>query len=50
MVCWDADRLNLWRVGVRRGSRWLSTEAAKSEERILGTRDLQREHFAWDTL
>jgi uncharacterized protein len=49
-VCWDADRLNLWRVG-RRPDPWLlSTEAARSEERIVWARDLQGERFAWEEL
>ena len=39
-VCWDADRLNLWRVGIRPDPRLLSTEAAMSEERIAWARDL----------
>ena len=34
-VCWDADRLNLWRVGIRPNLRFLSTEAARSEERMV---------------
>ena len=34
-VCWDADRLNLWRVGRRPDPRLLSTEAARSEEHIV---------------
>lgn len=29
-VCWDADRLNLWRVGIRSDPHGLSTEAARS--------------------
>ncbi len=49
-VCWDADRLNLWRVGIRPDPRFLSTEAARSGERILWARDLLREHFAWEKL
>ncbi len=49
-VCWDADRLNLWRVGIRPDPRFLSTEAARSEERILWARGLQGEHFAWEDL
>jgi hypothetical protein len=28
-ICWDSDRLNLWRVGIRPDLRWLSTEAAR---------------------
>jgi len=49
-VCWDADRLNLWRVGIRPDPRWLSTEAARSGERIVWARDLQGEHFGWEEL
>ena len=49
-VCWDADRLNLWRVGRRPDPRLLSTRAARSEERILWARHLQGEHFTWKDL
>jgi uncharacterized protein len=49
-VCWDADRLNLWRVGIQPDPRFLSTQAARSEERIAWARDLQQEHFAWKDL
>ncbi len=49
-VCWDADRLNLWRVGIRPDPRWLSTEAARSGERIAWARGLQREQLAWEDL
>jgi uncharacterized protein len=49
-VCWDADRLNLWRVGFEPDPRFLSTQAARSEERIAWARDLQQEHFAWNEL
>ncbi len=49
-VCWDADRLNLWRVGIRPDPRLLSTGAARSGGRIAWARDLQREHIVWDEL
>ncbi len=49
-VCWDADRLNLWRVGIKPNSRWLSTEAARSGGRINWARELQREQVAWEDL
>jgi uncharacterized protein len=49
-VCWDADRLNLWRVGIRPDPHWLSTEAARSEERIGWARGLQWKHFSWEEL
>ena len=49
-VCWDADRLNLWRVGIRPDPHWLSTEAARSEERIGWALGLQWKHFSWEEL
>ena len=49
-ACWDADRLNLWRVGIRPDPRLLSTEAARNGGRIKWARDLQREHVAWEEL
>jgi uncharacterized protein len=49
-VCWDADRLNLWRVGFEPIPAFLSTEAARNEERIAWGRDLQQERFSWETL
>ena len=49
-VCWDADRLNLWRVGIGPDPRLLSTGAARNGGRIIWARDLQREHIAWEEL
>ena len=49
-VCWDADRLNLWRVGIRPDPRLLSTGATRNGGRIEWARDLQRDHVAWDDL
>jgi uncharacterized protein len=49
-VCWDADRLNLWRVGIAPVPRLLSTGAARRGERISWARGLQREHLAWEDL
>jgi uncharacterized protein len=49
-VCWDADRLNLWRVGIRPDPRLLSTGAARNGGRIAWARGLQREHVAWEDL
>lgn len=46
-VCWDADRLNLWRVASRPSPVLLSTEAARSLERIEWARELQEECFTW---
>jgi uncharacterized protein len=49
-VCWDADRLNLWRVGFEPDPRFLSTEAARNEERIVWARELQQKTFTWEEL
>ena len=49
-VCWDADRLNLWPVGIRPDPHWLSTKAARSEERIGWARGLQWKHYSWEEL
>jgi uncharacterized protein len=49
-VCWDADRLNLWRVGFEPDPRFLSTDAARSGERIAWARNLQQETFTWEEL
>jgi uncharacterized protein len=34
-VCWDADRLNLWRVGKKPDPRYLSTEPAREPKLIV---------------
>lgn len=49
-VCWDADRLNLWRVGIRPDPRWLSTEPARRESWIVWADQIQDQHFSWSTL
>jgi uncharacterized protein len=49
-VCWDADRLNLRRVGIKPAPRLLSTGTARNGGRIKWARDLQREHLAWEDL
>lgn len=46
-VCWDADRLNLWRVGIQPSPQWLSTPEARTRERILWAARLQKQHFDW---
>lgn len=47
-VCWDSDRLNLWRVGYRPDPAYLSTDPAKRPERIEWAKDLQDEEYSWD--
>ena len=49
-VCWDADRLNLWRIGIRPSSALMSTDAAKKDSRIQWARKLQSQRFEWKTI
>lgn len=49
-ICWDADRLNLWRVGTTPSEAYLSTAAAKAPERIAWARDLQTFDIAWEAI
>jgi uncharacterized protein len=47
-VCWDADRLNLWRVGIQPDPELLSTPQARLRERIIWAGRLQKQHFEWE--
>lgn len=49
-VCWDADRLCLWRIGVTPDPKLLSTPAAKDPETIEWARGLQGAFFEWPHL
>ncbi len=49
-VCWDADRLNLWRVGKTPKTSLLSTRAARAPERIEWARGLEGAPFEWASL
>ena len=44
-ICWDADRLNLWRIGFEPSPNLLSTEAARRS--ILWARDLFDQTHDW---
>jgi uncharacterized protein len=46
-VCWDADRLNLWRVGTTPGAAYLSTAPAREPERIERARGFQHTDATW---
>lgn len=61
-LCWDADRLTLWRVGITPDRAYLTTEAARSREalavgqslvalqfanRLPSWRDIRREMETW---
>jgi uncharacterized protein len=49
-MCWDADRLNLWRIGVMPRAEFLSTSAAREAGRIEAHRSLPGQHVAWGEL
>lgn len=49
-ACWDADRLNLWRVGMRPDPGLMSTAAAKRAGLIAFARGLQYENHTWEDL
>lgn len=46
-TCWDADRLNLWRVGTEPAPGLLSMEAARDPRRIEAARELQARSLSW---
>lgn len=49
-ACWDADRLNLWRVGITPVRRLLSTAAARSAEVYDWSRDIHAADVDWREL
>jgi len=49
-ACWDADRLDLWRVGKVVDPSLLSTGEARRPERIAGARALTRADLDWEAL
>ena len=49
-ICWDSDRLNLWRIGLKPSERLLSTNAAKKQETIMWARTIARQPPEWPEL
>jgi len=49
-ACWDADRLNLWRVGITPEARLLSTPPARESELIAEARSFHGLAYRWDDL
>lgn len=49
-VCWDADRLNLWRVGVTPARRLLSTTAARDPSLLDWSRGVHARDRGWEDL
>jgi len=46
-ACWDADRLNLCRLGVRPNPSLLSTDSAKRREVIRAAEALEGQRLSW---
>ena len=46
-VCWDADRLNLWRINVRPDPKFLSTRPGKREDVIRKAAGLHGQRRDW---
>lgn len=49
-VCFDADRLNLWRVGKEPDAKFLSTDGALDEDLQRWSRSLHGRARSWDEL
>ncbi len=49
-TCWDADRLNLWRVGVAPSRHLLSTAAARTAEAYDWSRGVHAGDVGWPEL
>ena len=49
-ACWDADRLNLWRVGITPEARLLSTWPAREPELIDEARSFHSLVYSWGDL
>ena len=49
-ACWDADRLNLWRVGITPDVRLLSTTAARDPDLIAEAASFHQFRLTWESL
>ncbi len=49
-LCWDADRLNLWRIGIEPRAEFLSTAAAREPRTIEMHRSLPGQRVEWMAL
>jgi uncharacterized protein len=49
-VCWDADRLNLWRVGITPDPRLLSTAAAREPHLLAEAASFHTRQYTWEEL
>jgi len=46
-LCWDADRLNLWRVGAKPSATFMSTVPARRRDIIQQASKLEGQHVSW---
>jgi uncharacterized protein len=46
-LCWDADRLNLWRVGAKPSPGFMSTGPARRRDVIQEASKLEGQHVSW---
>lgn len=49
-VCWDADRLNLWRIGTEPDPTFLSTDAARNPALIRQAQGFHESDYDWEHL
>lgn len=49
-ICWDSDRLNLWRIRRRPAPYYLSTAAARQYSTIEWAKEIQMQHHNWETI
>lgn len=49
-ICWDSDRLNLWRVFIIPRQKYLSTRTARQRKMILRGLQVQKQSFTWHSL
>ena len=49
-LCWDSDRLNLWRIGVEPRTSSFQPQRPKSRSGIKSHRNLPGENISWITL
>ena len=47
-ICWDSDRLDLWRVGITPDPKYLKTEAAKNNEALTYSYNLYYKNNVYD--
>jgi uncharacterized protein len=49
-ACWDADRLNLWRVGMTPSPKFLSTAPARQADAIKKAEKFEGQRMTWEAI